>query len=192
MCVEERCDQIASLICNLGLFGIIKPVCPYRIPWPQQTQKNRRQRSKLEQPFPVRQASDPIRPINVVAVYPYQNVVALNIAKQVRQLQALIVVDICPLVDRHGFGQIAAYRIEAYIEESRHRLPFFTDCIVFTAVARALDKSLAIGASGVANRPTMMHCQISTFKVSPPTIASATATIPAIALVQLQYMLSER
>jgi hypothetical protein len=64
--------------------------------------------------------------------------------------------------------------------------------IVFTAVANAVERSLAMGAMGVASKPTMTDCNVSEGGVSvcPPTTASTTATSAANALVQLRYTLS--
>ena len=104
--------------------------------------------------LPVGKTRDPIGAVHVESVSRDKNVLSPDIAKQLRQVQARIVADVGTLIYRNGGCQITSNRRNTNVEKSCHEDYFFTSCIVFTAVDRAVERSLAMGASGVAKRPT--------------------------------------
>ena len=65
-------------------------------------------------------AGDPARAVHVEPVGPDQNVTALDVAKELRPIQALIIADIRALVYRYGSGQTSSNRQEANVKESCH------------------------------------------------------------------------
>src|ERR1035438_8347061 len=105
-----------------------------------------------------------------------------------------VVVASYPLPKLHNVRYVAAAPQCAGIKEFGHFSPcFFTSCMVLTAAARALERSLAMGASGVASRPTRTASAISfgaqkfvPSRLHPAATASATATPAASARVQLR------